>query len=144
VLCFVIPFAVAARQTDAADEPPGPEEAVASAPQQREEAAPEPSGPAPADESPAPSVAPAEVKPAPAAAEQPVAPAETNPEPAPPVEVRGEEPAPAPPAPAKPAVPGCGVQFARSPAEAAKEAARDRKLTFILHISGNFEDAGFT
>jgi hypothetical protein len=39
---------------------------------------------------------------------------------------------------------GTSVDFLASPAEAGKEAERDRKLMFVLHISGNFEDRQFT
>ncbi len=39
---------------------------------------------------------------------------------------------------------GTAVEFARNPQEAARQAAAARKLTFLLHVSGNFEDAGFT
>jgi hypothetical protein len=36
------------------------------------------------------------------------------------------------------------VAFVRSPAEAARLAAADRKLTFLLHVSGDFDDSEFT
>jgi hypothetical protein len=36
------------------------------------------------------------------------------------------------------------VQFVRNPAEAGRMASRERKLLFLLHVSGNFEDSGFT
>jgi len=61
-----------------------------------------------------------------------------------------EEP---PPAQAQPksapdSTPGgtCGtrVKFLHSPVEASRRAAADQKLLLILHISGNFEDRGFT
>jgi hypothetical protein len=39
---------------------------------------------------------------------------------------------------------GTAVTFARNPQEAARKASAERKLTFLLHVSGNFEDAGFT
>jgi hypothetical protein len=39
---------------------------------------------------------------------------------------------------------GTTVEFARNPLEAARSAAAERKLTFVLHVSGNFEDARFT
>jgi hypothetical protein len=39
---------------------------------------------------------------------------------------------------------GTQVAFAGNPSEAARLAARDRKLLFVLHLSGNFEDANFT
>jgi hypothetical protein len=36
------------------------------------------------------------------------------------------------------------VRFHRGPAEAAAEAKASRKMMFVLHVSGNFEDPGFT
>jgi hypothetical protein len=39
---------------------------------------------------------------------------------------------------------GTTVEFARNPLEAARAAGAERKLTFILHVSGNFEEARFT
>ena len=36
------------------------------------------------------------------------------------------------------------VAFVGSPPEAARLAAKERKLLFLLHLSGNFEEAGFT
>jgi hypothetical protein len=36
------------------------------------------------------------------------------------------------------------VAFVCSPAEAARLAAADRKLTFLLHVSGDFDDSEFT
>lgn len=39
---------------------------------------------------------------------------------------------------------GTTVDFARSPVVAAKIAKREDKLLFLLHLSGNFEDDGFT
>jgi hypothetical protein len=39
---------------------------------------------------------------------------------------------------------GTQVAFAGSPAEAAHLALKERKLLFVLHLSGNFEDAKFT
>jgi hypothetical protein len=39
---------------------------------------------------------------------------------------------------------GTSVEFAESPAEAAKQAKKQEKLVFILHVSGNFEDPKFT
>jgi hypothetical protein len=39
---------------------------------------------------------------------------------------------------------GTAVGFVRSPAEAARVAAREQKLTFLLHVSGNFDDPGLT
>jgi hypothetical protein len=39
---------------------------------------------------------------------------------------------------------GTAVAFARSPAEAARQALDERKLLFTLHLSGNFEEPGFT
>jgi hypothetical protein len=39
---------------------------------------------------------------------------------------------------------GTAVAFARNPREALHSAARERKLAFVLHVSGNFEEARFT
>jgi hypothetical protein len=39
---------------------------------------------------------------------------------------------------------GTSVQFVNNPAEAARQARRQDKLVFLLHVSGNFEDAKFT
>jgi len=39
---------------------------------------------------------------------------------------------------------GTAVNFLATPAEAAAKARKNNKLTFLLHISGNFEDADFT
>jgi hypothetical protein len=36
------------------------------------------------------------------------------------------------------------LTWAKSPAEAAAEASREGKLIFLIHVSGNFEDPGFT
>ena len=39
---------------------------------------------------------------------------------------------------------GTSVLFAESPAEAAKQAIKDEKLVFVLHVSGNFETPDYT
>jgi hypothetical protein len=39
---------------------------------------------------------------------------------------------------------GTAVNFLATPTDAAREARKNRKLTFLLHISGNFEDGDFT
>jgi len=39
---------------------------------------------------------------------------------------------------------GTSVEFAESPQEAAKQAKKEQKLVFVLHVSGNFEDPRFT
>ena len=39
---------------------------------------------------------------------------------------------------------GTAVTFADSPAAAAKQALKEEKLVFVLHVSGNFEVAAFT
>jgi hypothetical protein len=39
---------------------------------------------------------------------------------------------------------GTAVYFVATPTEAAREARKNNKLTFLLHISGNFEGADFT
>ncbi len=73
-------------------------------------------------------------------------------------ELEGKEPrtgkAPAPVAAKKAAAPkaesgGCGnhgtsVQFFDTPSEAAKQAKKEQKLVFVLHVSGLFEDPKLT
>jgi hypothetical protein len=39
---------------------------------------------------------------------------------------------------------GTQIDFLDSPTEAAKQAKKEGKLVFILHVSGNFEDSKFT
>ena len=39
---------------------------------------------------------------------------------------------------------GTSVAFLNTPAEAALKAQRERKLLFIVHVAGNFEDSRFT
>ena len=39
---------------------------------------------------------------------------------------------------------GTAVDFLDTPSEAAKQAKKDGKLVFVLHVSGNFEDPRFT
>lgn len=39
---------------------------------------------------------------------------------------------------------GTALTWAKSPAEASERAAREGKLVFLIHVSGNFEDPGFT
>jgi hypothetical protein len=39
---------------------------------------------------------------------------------------------------------GTAVQFLSRPADAARQALSENKLLFVLHVSGNFEDAKFT
>jgi len=39
---------------------------------------------------------------------------------------------------------GTSIDFFDSPQEAAKQAEKDEKLVFVLHVSGNFEDPRFT
>ena len=39
---------------------------------------------------------------------------------------------------------GTSVQFVNSPIEAAKQALRQEKLVFVLHVSGHFEESQFT
>ena len=39
---------------------------------------------------------------------------------------------------------GTRVEFVRNPTEAAKIAKEEDRLTYILHVSGNFEDPQFT
>ena len=39
---------------------------------------------------------------------------------------------------------GTSVEFVSTPTEAAKQAKKEQKLVFVLHVSGNFEDPRFT
>ena len=39
---------------------------------------------------------------------------------------------------------GTTVEFADSPAEAARQALKEEKLVFVLHVSGNFETPEYT
>ncbi|MFO0966716.1 MAG: hypothetical protein U0793_14175 [Gemmataceae bacterium] len=39
---------------------------------------------------------------------------------------------------------GTAISFTRNPSRALKLAAEQDKLAFVLHVSGNFEDTGFT
>jgi hypothetical protein len=39
---------------------------------------------------------------------------------------------------------GTSVHFMKTPSEAAKQAEKDEKLVFVLHVSGDFEDPDFT
>jgi hypothetical protein len=39
---------------------------------------------------------------------------------------------------------GTAVEFVRNPVEATRAAGQQRKLAFLLHVSGNFEEARFT
>lgn len=39
---------------------------------------------------------------------------------------------------------GTSVAFANSPADAAKQAIKEEKLVFVLHVSGNFETPDYT
>ena len=39
---------------------------------------------------------------------------------------------------------GTSIDFFDTPKEAAKQAEKDGKLVFVLHVSGNFEDPRFT
>ena len=39
---------------------------------------------------------------------------------------------------------GTAVHFVDSPKLAAKQALKEEKLVFVLHVSGNFEDPRFT
>lgn len=65
---------------------------------------------------------------------------------APPQPRREPQPAAAPAAPPQPAGETYGTQvlFLNNQATAADQAGRDHKLLFVMHISGNFEDACFT
>jgi hypothetical protein len=39
---------------------------------------------------------------------------------------------------------GTAVEFVSTPVEAAKLAAKEKKLVLVLHVSGHFEDPDFT
>ena len=39
---------------------------------------------------------------------------------------------------------GTTIDFVDTPAQAAKQAKKEGKLVFVLHVSGNFEDPRFT
>jgi hypothetical protein len=44
---------------------------------------------------------------------------------------------------------GCGqfgtsINFVKTPSEAARQALKEEKLVFVLHVSGIFEDPGLT
>jgi hypothetical protein len=39
---------------------------------------------------------------------------------------------------------GTAIEFLDTPKEAAKQALKEHKLVFVLHVSGNFEDPRFT
>ncbi|MBY0522357.1 MAG: hypothetical protein K2R98_03125 [Gemmataceae bacterium] len=39
---------------------------------------------------------------------------------------------------------GTAIDFFDTPSAAAKQAVKDQKLVFVLHVSGNFEDPRFT
>ena len=39
---------------------------------------------------------------------------------------------------------GTSVEFVRSPSDAARQAKKEEKLVFVLHVSGHFEDPRFT
>jgi len=51
------------------------------------------------------------------------------------------------PAAGDPESPGChgtAVTFVDTPSEAAKQAKKEEKLVFVLHVSGQFEDPSIT
>ena len=51
------------------------------------------------------------------------------------------------PAAGDPEAPGChgtAVNFVDTPSEAAKQAKKEEKLVFVLHVSGQFEDPSIT
>ena len=56
----------------------------------------------------------------------------------------GPAAAPADPVPEGCKLHGTAVHFVKSPVEAFKQAAKRDKLVFVLHLSGNIEDDGFT
>ncbi len=49
-----------------------------------------------------------------------------------------------PPAPVACGSYGTSVDFVDTPADAAKQAKKEQKLVLVLHVSGQFENAGLT
>jgi fused signal recognition particle receptor len=91
---------------------------------------------------------PVVVLPAPVEAAEPALPQRPAPEPVKPaLQPADEKPVVKAPAEAD-AVPcetfGTRVEFDGNPERAAQKAAQTQRLLMVLHISGNFEDAGFT
>jgi hypothetical protein len=39
---------------------------------------------------------------------------------------------------------GTSVKFVKTPSDAAKQALKEEKLVFVLHVSGEFEEPDFT
>ena len=39
---------------------------------------------------------------------------------------------------------GTNVKFVKTPSDAARQALKEEKLVFVLHVSGDFEDPDFT
>ncbi len=74
------------------------------------------------------------------------APLPPPPLPPPPKQEQAEEPVPAAQAAPSPAGETYGTQvlFLNNPAAAAETARREKKLLFVMHISGNFEESCFT
>jgi hypothetical protein len=100
--------------------------------------------PAPPEKPPAPPP-PAVQPPAPPAAPvNPEPPAAPAPEPQVAAAPAAPPEAPAEPAPTSSGTCGTSVNFLASTQAAARRAAAEDKLVFILHVSGNFEDPGFT
>jgi hypothetical protein len=63
--------------------------------------------------------------------------------------VKPAPPTPPPPPPDKKTEGTCStfgttIEFVDSPSDAAKQAKKEGKLVFVLHVSGNFEDPRFT
>ena len=59
----------------------------------------------------------------------------------------GKDPVPATAPPKEKPEGGChgtSIDFLSNPSEAAKQAKKEEKLVFVLHVSGNFEDPRFT
>jgi len=80
--------------------------------------------------------------PVPAQPAEAVAIVQAKPEPAPaPV---AEKPAPPPPAKEEVGKYGTTIDFVDDPIEAADKALKNRKILFVLHVSGDFEDPGCT
>jgi hypothetical protein len=61
-----------------------------------------------------------------------------------PVTAKEQKGKPAAGDPEAPSCHGTTVNFVDTPSEAAKQAKKEEKLVFVLHVSGQFEDPGIT
>ncbi len=164
MLAFLVTVVVAARSGPAspAEENPGPvaKKIIPVDLPPEGDIVPEPQDPVEIPEAPVPELAPAEppVPPAPpdlppVQAEAPPIPPETNLVKDIPPPDRGQEKVcqePVVPVPEKEQLRpgretfGTQVEFVRNPDAANDLARKEKKLAFLLHVSGNFEDAEFT